>query len=102
MEIGGSTTRPAIYPTPTANEAGGTTVLGEGVRGIQNASEGLLNAAKTIASAATSNSNAEAPSNFEVANALIDQRQNQTFFDASAKVVSVADELAGKIIDEIV
>lgn len=84
--------------------AGLGSALQTGVQGMQTASGQLLDAAHGIA---TTYSSVGAPAleNNQVADLasnLLNQRQAQLLFTASAEVVSVADELAGKMIDEIV
>ncbi|WP_317931170.1 hypothetical protein [Halioxenophilus sp. WMMB6] len=78
-------------------------VLNEGVSGIRNASEQLYSAATTLANVGTTyQSEGVLVSDADITNALVQQRQGQVLFDASAKVVSVADDLAGRLIDEVV
>ncbi len=87
----------------TPSNVGGS-VLNEGVNGLRNASSELLNAANTIArsSVTPENRSAEFVSQQDLAQAVVEQREAQVLFNASAEVVSVADEVSGRIIDEIV
>ncbi len=88
-----------------ASPSGGLSeTLNQGVNGLQNASGQLLQSAHNIATSYSEvGANGFDPSKTaDLAKDLVNQRQAQLLFTASAEVVSVADELAGKMIDEIV
>lgn len=78
--------------------------LNEGLNGIQSASGQLLNSAHSIATSYSTVQPTElnASQAADLAADLVNQRQAQVLFTASAEVVSVADELAGKLLDEMV
>ena len=79
-------------------------VINEGVNGIRNASADLLASANTIsrASAASESQLAGLISEQDLTEAVVQQREAQVLFNASAEVVSVGNEQAGRLIDEIV
>jgi len=91
-----------------ANSSANTSLnsaFNEGVYGMQSATEKFVNAAQSIATSfqrVDDHGEWVFPNEADLAKALIDQRQAQLLFIASADVVSVSDELAGKIINEIV
>ena len=83
--------------------AGLSSTLNQGVNGMQSASGQLLQSANSIATSYTEVGNSFDPTKAaQLASDLVSQREAQLLFTASAEVVSVADELAGKMIDEIV
>lgn len=100
MEINSSPILSPRSPLEVEANSGLGSVFSQGVSGLRSAGQELLGAAKTIASAGSGEDSSATLS--DIASALIDQRKSLQFFDASAKVVSVADELSGKIINDIV
>lgn len=79
-------------------------VINEGVNGIRNAGADLLASANTIASASRSQESELAGfvTEQDLSRAVIEQRQAEVLFNASAEVVAVGDDLAGRLIDEVV
>ncbi|BFM09071.1 hypothetical protein R50071_42750 [Halioxenophilus aromaticivorans] len=75
-----------------------------GVNGMQSAGGQILNSAQNIATSYSDvgSVNFDPSRTADIATELVNQRQAQLLFNASAEVVSVSDELAGKLIDEIV
>lgn len=92
------------YKVEPAAQTGLGATLGEGLQGMRSAGAQLHSSAHSIATSYTQvNGGQLTPSQTEgLATDLINQRQAQLLFSASAEVVSVADELAGKLLDEIV
>lgn len=73
-----------------------------GLSGMQTAYQAMAQSATEIARFNVRTSDAGAETNAEVtgfAQPLIELRLNQTFFDASAKVVSASDAMVGSLLD---
>lgn len=96
-------------------------VLNEGVRGLQNSQRELLRNANEIVRATTTGSDnpvapdaptdnspispiqdaAESRRTDNIAEPLVELRRQELLFNASAKVVSTADETVGRLLDTL-
>ncbi len=71
-------------------------LLGAGLQGLQQSQQNINTAATEIAQVSTSS---PLQSSTELAEPLIEMTLEQQVFDASAKVVTTADEMVGTLLD---
>ena len=72
-------------------------VLQQGLNGIQQSQREMLKSANEIVKAGTTER--ENSDITDIAEPLIDMKIQQNVFDASAKVVQVADDMLGSLLD---
>ncbi|BFM14441.1 hypothetical protein R50073_06240 [Maricurvus nonylphenolicus] len=78
----------------------GSSVLGIGLRGLQQSSQSINQSANEIAQAGTLQASREGTgSTQDLVEPLINMKIEQNIFDASANVVKVGDEMIGSILD---
>lgn len=78
----------------------GSSVLGIGLRGLQQSSQSINQSANDIAQAGTLQASREGTgSTQDLVEPLINMKIEQNIFDASANVVKVGDEMIGSILD---
>jgi flagellar hook protein FlgE len=78
----------------------GSSVLGIGLRGLQQSSQSINQSANEIAQAGTLQASREGTgSTQDLVEPLVNMKIEQNIFDASANVVKVGDEMIGSILD---
>jgi flagellar hook protein FlgE len=78
----------------------GSSVLGIGLRGLQQSSQSINQSANEIAQAGTLQASREGTgSTQDLVEPLVNLKIEQNIFDASANVVKVGDEMIGSILD---
>ena len=84
----------------TITSVGSSSVLSQGLQGMQKSSREIVGAAQEIASSGARVANGEFPdSTLDLAELLIEMKIEQNIFDASAQVVKTADEMIGALLD---
>lgn len=78
----------------------GSSVLGIGLRGMQDSAQSIQQSANDIAQAGTLQASQEGGgSTQDLVEPLINMKIEQNIFDASANVVKVGDAMIGSILD---
>lgn len=88
---------PVVNSTDRPQDMNVDSILSTGLQGMQQSQRNLGSAATEIAQAATLERPSE--SSRSLAQPLVEMKFDQHVFDASAKVVSTADELLGTLLD---
>jgi flagellar hook-associated protein FlgK len=83
-----------INPSSSGGVSG---VLQQGLNGMQNSSRSMMESATDLVRSGTVDR--ASASTFDIVEPLVNIEKQQLLFDASAKVVKVADEALGALID---